>query len=249
MSNMIRIGLIGDFSSHVKAHYAIPRAVEFALSGLACQAQLSWLSTSLLADDSQIALSDFDALWCVPGSPYENMDGALRAIRCARERGIPFLGTCGGFQHAIIEYARNVLGLAEADHAESNPSASLPLIAPLSCSLVGTQGVITFIPNSRIAAIYGRDEAIEEYHCNFGFHSQYRSLLEQGEMRITGVDSNNEARVIELAHHPFFIGTLFQPERSAFRDVAHPLIRAFLQAAIDSSTVMPATRRQPETIK
>ena len=249
MSNTIRIGLIGDFSSHVKAHYAIPRAVELALSGLACQAQLSWLSTSLIADDTQVALADFDALWCVPGSPYESMDGALQAIRFARERSIPFLGTCGGFQHALIEYARNVLGLAEADHAESNPTASLPLIAPLTCSLVGTQGIIRFIPNSRITAIYGRDETTEEYHCNFGFHSQYRSLLEQGDLRITGVDSNGEARVVELAHHPFFIGTLFQPERSAFRNVAHPLIRAFLQAAIDSSALTPANRRQPETIK
>jgi CTP synthase (UTP-ammonia lyase) len=232
MKNSIRIGLIGDFSPHVRAHYAIPRAIELALSGLACQAEASWLSTPLLGEgDTEEKLSGYDALWCVPGSPYQSMDGALRAIRFAREHGIPFLGTCGGFQHAILEYARNALGLKEADHAESNPSASLPLIAPLSCSLVGTKGSIRFCPDSRIAAIYGKAETIEEYHCNYGLRPGYQSLLEQGELRITGFDSEGQARVFELTGHPFFLGTLFQPELSALNGGAHPLIRAFLKAA------------------
>lgn len=131
----------------------------------------------------------------------------------------------------MIEYARNALGFTEADHAETNPSAALPLIAPLTCSLAGgAQGVIHFLPGSRIAAIYGELEATEEFNCNYGISPDYQSLLEPGDLHITGVDSENEVRVVELVDHPFFLATLFQPERSAFKGVAHPLIKAFLQA-------------------
>jgi len=85
-------------------------------------------------------LEAFAGFWCVPGSPYRDMDGALRTIRFARETRCPFLGTCGGFQHAVIEYARSVLGLTDADHMESNPDAELPLIIALACRLAPTTG-------------------------------------------------------------------------------------------------------------
>jgi CTP synthase (UTP-ammonia lyase) len=234
MTRPIRIGLIGDFDPQVKAHVAIPQAVALAANTLSCEAGTDWLATPLLEHDSGQLLSTYDALWCVPASPYASMDGALSAIRFAREQGIPFLGTCGGCQHAIIEYARNVLGLVEADHAETNPPAAMPLIAPLACSLVEVQDTIHLKPGSRIAAIYGRAEIVEGYHCSYGLNPHYQSLLEQGGMRVTGVDVSGEARVIEIAQHPFFVATLFQPERSAFTDVAHPLIVAYLQAIAET---------------
>jgi len=133
----------------------------------------------------------------------------------------------------VIEYARNVLGLMEADHAETNPSATLALITPLVCSLAGgEQGVIYFRPGSRIAAIYGKLEATEEFNCNYGMNPDHQSLLESRDLHVTGVDSENEVRVVELEGHPFFIATLFQPERSAFKGVVHPLLRSFLQAIV-----------------
>ncbi len=235
MTQTISIGLIGDFNPEVKAHQAIPQAIALAAESLGCRAEASWLATRQCKSASEDMLASYDALWCVPGSPYENMEGALRAIQVAREYGVPFLGTCAGFHHALIEYARNVLGLAEADHTESNPDATLPLIAPLACSLVEQEGTIFFRPGSRIAAIYGTPGTVEQYHCSFGLNPRYQSVLEQGGIQITGVDSNGEARSIELLMHPFFIGTLFQPERSAFRGVVHPLIKAFIQAARDQS--------------
>jgi CTP synthase (UTP-ammonia lyase) len=170
------------------------------------------------------------------------MDGALLAIRFAREHGVPFLGTCGGFQHAVIEYTRHVLGLKDADHAESNPDATLPIMVPLTCSLAGEEGAITLAAGSRAHAIYGRDQVIERYHCRFGLNPGYRSLFEQGQLQITGVDSaDGEVRVVELAGHPFFVATLFQPERSAFERCAHPLITAYVRAAVAAK--MATTRR------
>ena len=136
----------------------------------------------------------------------------------------------------MIEYARNALGLTEADHAESNPLAEFALIAPLACSLTeGSQGVVYFQGGSRIAAIYGQSEATEEFNCNYGVSPDHHAILEASNLHVTGVDSQNEVRVVELEGHPFFIATLFQPERSAFKGVVHPLIRAFLQASAAAS--------------
>jgi CTP synthase (UTP-ammonia lyase) len=230
----VTIGLIGDYSPQVRAHVAIPEALRLATPS-DTEVETNWLATEVLCDDSEERLEAFDALWCVPASPYASMEGALRAIRFARERHVPFLGTCGGFQHALIEYARNVQGLAEADHAESNPDAPTQIITPLSCSLVGVQGKIILSEGSRARAIYGLGETKEEYHCNFGFNSQYRVHLDDGSLRVTGVDQEGEIRIIEIPGHPFFIATLFQPELSALSGIRHPLIAAFAQTAAEAA--------------
>jgi CTP synthase (UTP-ammonia lyase) len=232
MKDTVRIGLIGDFNPDVLAHIAIPQALTLAARKIECSVETEWLPTPLLEKDTAERLAAFDGLWIVPASPYESMEGALLAIRFARERGVPFLGTCGGFQHALIEYARNVLNLAEADHAETNPESTLPLIAPLACALVEATDTIILQPGSRIAAIYGKSEISEKYHCSFGLNPRYTTLFEASGLRITGFDKSGEARVFDLAGHPFYIGTLFQPERSAFNDVAHPLIVAYMQAVL-----------------
>ena len=227
----MRIGLIGEFNQGVKAHVAIPQALELASNDLACPFEAEWLATPLLERDTEQKLAGYQALWFVPNTPYASMDGALNALRFARERHIPTLGTCGGCQHMIIEYARNVLGMTEADHAESNPAASQLLIIPLACSRNEITTVCTLLPGSRVATIYGTREITEQYGiCNYGPNAEFWPALEQGGMHVTGVDADGDARIIELDQHPFFIGTLFQPERSAFRHVVHPLVRAFLQA-------------------
>jgi CTP synthase (UTP-ammonia lyase) len=226
----VRVALIGDHDPAITAHRAIPLALERAAQAAGCAVEAGWIATPVPERDAAGVLGEYDAIWCVPGSPYASMDGALAAIRCARESGVPFLGTCGGFQHALIEYARNVLGLAEADHAESNPAAAMPLIAPLSCSLAEATGAITLGEGTCIRAIYGRAEVTEGFNCNFGVNPRYQELLHDGRLHITGVDSAGAVRVVELDAHPFFIATLFQPERSALRGETHPLIVAFIQA-------------------
>ena len=232
MSKLIRIALIGDYHPDVSAHLSIPRALELAASDFGCSFEMTWIRTDspALYDEPQRMLQSYDGIWCVPGSPYASMDGALHAITFARQHLIPFLGTCGGSQHALIEYARNVLGLAEADHAESNPASELPLIAPLSCPLVEVPGTIKLIPGTRIAQLYGQDEIQECYHCSFGPSLQYQHLFDDGKMHIAGLDDDGQARAFELRIHPFYMLTLFQPERSASTNFVHPLIGAFVQA-------------------
>ena len=229
MNEPLKIGLIGDFDPGVRAHIAIPKALTLASESVGCAVEPVWLPTVSLK--VPLDLSQFAALWCVPGSPYASMDGALAAIRFAREGNIPFLGTCGGFQHALIEYARTVLGLREADHAESNPAAALPLIAPLSCSLVGVRGRIKMEPGSRAATLYNAVETTEEYHCNYGLSPRCESRFDGEPMKITGRDEEGGARIVEFSGSLFYLGTLFQPELSALRDEAHPLIQALVVMA------------------
>ena len=128
----INIALVGDYNVNVTAHIAIPIALQLAGLALAVNVEFTWLATDTIVNDN--SLVGFDGIWCVPGSPYRHMDGALIAIGYARQQGIPFLGTCGGCQHALIEFARHVLGIMDADHAEIAPNAGALLITPLSCS-------------------------------------------------------------------------------------------------------------------
>jgi CTP synthase (UTP-ammonia lyase) len=227
-----RIALIGDYSPEVVAHVAIPRALALAADALEWAVAPDWIATPDLDRGAEQTLAPYHAVWCVPASPYASMDGALNAIRFAREAGRPFLGTCGGCQHALIEYARNALGLGAADHTETNPDAELPLIVPLACALREAKAEILLHEGSRIRTIYSRASVVEGYNCSYGLNREFQALLADGKLHITGTDADGDVRIVELDGHPFFIATLFQPERSALAGVTHPLIVAYLQAAI-----------------
>lgn len=228
---MRTIALVGDRDDQVLAHRAIPQALAIANTGRGEPIDHRWVGTAELAAPVDDVLGAFSAIWCVPASPYENMDGALAAIRYARVTDRPFLGTCGGFQHALIEYFRNVLGHKGADNLESNGATDMPVVAPLQCSLVEQTGDIYLREGSRIRGIYGQKACHEGYHCSYGFNDSYRTLVADSPLDFSGYDANGAPRAFELPGHPFYIGTLFQPERSALADTGHPLISAFVAAA------------------
>lgn len=224
---MPALALIGDYNPEVAAHRAIPLALALAGKSSGTSLTWDWIGTDTITDAPR-QLAAYRGVWCVPASPYKNMAGALAAIRFARETKLPFLGTCGGFQHALIEFARNVIGVTGADHAESNQAAADLVITPLTCSLVGQHGDITFTPGSQLHGIFSGQPAHEGYHCNYGPNPAYRSQFESAGLRFTGFDAEGQIRAMELPKHPFFIGTLFQPERSALQGQVHPLIQKFI---------------------
>ncbi len=219
----MKVALVGDYSASVIAHQAIPLALELASEGTV---KSTWVGTASILNAAR-DLEAFDAIWCVPASPYENPKGALDAIRFARESGRPFLGTCGGFQHAVIEYARNVLGWQDADHAEDNPATAMPLIAPLACSLVEKTDSIHLLDGSRLRKAYGEPTVVEGYHCSYGLNPQFQTRLFEGALVGTAFDVGGEVRGMELQGHPFFVATLFQPERRALSGKTPPLVKAF----------------------
>ncbi|PRP69451.1 hypothetical protein BUE93_16865 [Chromobacterium amazonense] len=225
---MIRIALVGDYRADVPAHQAIPQALQLAAQSLDLPVDAQWLATDSLTATEQLAC--FDGIWCVPASPYRNMEGALLAIRHARERNLPFLGTCGGFQHAVIEYARNALGWADAEHAETAPDAARAVISPLACSLVEVKDKVALSPGSRLARIYEQAVIEEGYRCRYGINPAFAAELASGPLRSAAHDQNGEIRALELDNHPFFIATLFQPERQALQGTCPPLAAAFVAA-------------------
>jgi len=227
-NNAIRIALIGDYDPQVTAHQAIPVALGMAAEHRGANVQFEWLATEQI--NAQTALEHFAGFWCVPASPYRNVDGALRAIGFAREQQHPFLGTCGGFQHAVLEYARNVMGWTDAEHGETSPDAKRALLTPLTCSLVEAVDSIHLVADSLIARAYKNTEIHEGYRCRYGVNPEFEHELLSQQLRAVGHDSAGDLRAVELSGHPFFVATLFQPERAALKGTLPPLVRAFIEA-------------------
>jgi len=230
MRNAIKVGIIGDFNIELPSHQATTNALEHCAEYLGMTLELQWLSTESLEDDINKELSSYDALWCAPGSPYKSMKGALEAIRFARENDYPFIGTCAGFQHAVIEYAQNNLGLNDVQHAEYNPNASKLLITPLSCSLAGKTSKIFITSNTKTYKIYNKTEIEEYFTCNYGLNPSYQTKINESGFKVVGTDRNGEARILELPENQFYIATLFQPQLSSLPSDPHPLIIAYLTA-------------------
>lgn len=228
---MSAIAIIGDLRPDNRFHLATNDAVANCSAALGLVVEHRWISTDQLAlPDGMKRLEGFSGFWIAPGSPYKSMKGALLAIQRAREQGIPLLGTCGGFQHIILEHARNVLGFADAEHEESSPQASRLFISRLACSLVGRTMHITLKPGSLVARCYGKTETNESYHCNFGVNPEYEEVLRSTNLRIVGSDDEGVTRAVELAGHPFFVGTLFIPQLHSTPDAPHPLVLGFIKA-------------------
>lgn len=224
---MKSIALIGEFMPTFKPHISTNLAIEHSRATLSLDIEGVWVSTEAI--DSSL-FSRFSGIWVAPGSPYKNMDKTLWAIQYAREKHIPCFGTCGGFQHIVLEYARNVLNFKDAQHAEYDPYSSDLFISELTCSLVGREMNLNFVKNSQVAQIYGSLSATEEYYCNFGVNPDKVQLLKSGVLQIAGSDSEGEIRIVELPNHPFFLGTLFVPQARSTPTRPHPLVNAFLKA-------------------
>jgi len=234
---LAKIALIGDYSPQIPAHQAIPLALERARDVARKNVEWEWVST---CDALPRKLGEFDAIWVAPGSPYQDMDHVLEAIRWARKTQRLFLGTCGGFQHALIEFARNVLGAEHADHAETNPNGESLVVTRLACSLVEKTNRVRFSPGSHLRRIYGVESASEGYHCNYGLNPNFKLGLERAGLRFTAHDDSGEVRALELptSEHPFFIGTLFQPERAALAGGTPPLAVALVEAVAQAEISM-----------
>ncbi|MEO3753002.1 hypothetical protein [Streptomyces sp. B6B3] len=229
--NQARIALVGDRSDAVRSHTRVPGLLAALRAREGLDLDAYWIPSPEADQD----LDGFDAVWVLPGSPYRSEAGVLAAIRAAREGGIPFLGTCGGFQHTLLEFARNVCGMARAGHTENDPGIADEdaLVVPLGCSLVGHEGTVTVAPGSRAAELLGVERVPARYHCGYGPSPDHLDALRAHGLEFTGVDESGAVRIAELPGHPFFLGTLFQPELDGDGTRAHPLITGLATAAVE----------------
>lgn len=222
------IAIIGDRDQENPTHTATDAA--FARLG----AQTTWVPTPAVHEDPRL-LAGYDGLLISPGSPYLSMDGALEAIGYAREHDVPLLGTCAGFQHVLVEFARNVLGIRDADHAEVNPEAANLICVPLACSLIGQMHPVQVELGTRAAELYQATETVEPFFCTFGLNPDYREPLERAGLRFSGFDKDGEPRILELPGHSFFLATLYVPQARPVEDGPHPVLTGFLAAADEAA--------------
>jgi CTP synthase (UTP-ammonia lyase) len=225
------IVLLGERDLSKKSHQGIEASLALYRRDVDSRLSFDWISTASVTPDSiQETFRDASGIWSTSGSLYESRSGAFLAIQHARMEKKAFLGTCSGFQHALMEFAQNVLSSA-VEHQEATPTASDPLISKLSCSLAGAKGKVISTSPELFSSILGAEESIEEFNCNYGINQGLNGIFADSDLAFVAHDELGQVRAFRLRRHPFFVGTLFQPERRALVGELHPVIHAFLKAA------------------
>lgn len=230
----MKLAIIGDFNPASRTHIATNEAIGHAESYLKLNLAADWVPTESILDSIASVTQNYKGFLIAPGSPYKSMAGALEIIKYARLNNIPTLGTCGGFQHMVIEFARNVLNIKDAQHAEYDPYASKLVINPLSCSMFGQKLKINITDKrSQAYKILKSDTIEEQYYCNFGLNPEFQSEIHNNGFKIVGSDTSNEARILELQGHKFFIATLFVPQDNSTPGNPNKLITGFVSVVCD----------------
>lgn len=238
MANLT-VGIVGDFDQGKHSHWATEAALFHAAARLGLTLIPRWISTSRLASvDPERELGECDAIWGAPGSPYASMAGILSAIEFARQRDRVYLGTCAGFQYALIEFSRNVLGIRDADSAENVPNGENTVITLISCPVPGPgrprldgSDMALPVPGTLLESLCGSADLRGEYFCSYETNPNFVARWEQAGLRVAARGENGEMRAFELPAQRFFLATLFQPQLSSSYERPHPIIEGFLRAA------------------
>jgi len=220
---MATIIVVGDRDERYETHRGIDRVLAALPEGLTG----AWHPTDAL--DAGTGASA-DGIWMAPGTPYRDRAAALGVIRHARESGRPILGSCGGFQHMLLEFARSVAGIEDAEHEEEHPDAPALVLTRLSCSLIGQIRPVTTVPGTMAAAVCGPGPFDGFHYCNFGLAPAFEERLAAAGLVISGHAPDAGVEIVELPGHPFYVGTMFQPQMSPQPGREHPLLQTFFAA-------------------
>ena len=204
--------------------YPSHREINAVRTMLGQEMDAEWVPTD---GDRVSDLERFHGIWFTPGSPYADDTAAYQAVEWARERDVPFLGTCGGLQYALIEYFRNVLDVPSASHAESDGIDGNNVVHALACSLHGEERVIRPITGTRFSRLVNDEPFVGMHYCNYGPGSEEIRRLVEGGMVIEATAEDAEAEVIELPRNRFFMShTVPAADRCARpQAIASPLAR------------------------
>ena len=227
----VKIAIVGEFHKDFIPHTSLNQSLDYLSMDSMIAIEYKWIDTSTLEENAQEVLSEYHGIWSAPGSPFKSLEGAVNAIQYAREKNIPHIGTCAGFQHTVIEIARNMLGYEEAQHEEYDSASSQLFVNKLVCSLAGKTMKIQIKKGSQAFRWYGKKETEENYYCNFGINPEFEKKLTHPELIFSGVDNDGEIRIIEIKENNFFIATLFVPQSRSTKENPHPIIKGFVDMA------------------
>jgi CTP synthase (UTP-ammonia lyase) len=187
------------------------------------------MATEWVPTDSGFDVTAYDGVWLVPGSPYADDVAVLAALTIVREQGIPFLGSCGGMQYAVLEFARSMLG-ERATHAESDGERQDNVVVGLACSLQGEERPVTPVPGSRFAS-WVPEPFVGMHFCSYAPTADVVARLEASGVVVGATAPDAGAEVLEFPDHPFYVTSMFQPHVAALAGApVHPLVTAFLDA-------------------
>ncbi len=247
----VRIGLVGKYMGVEDSYVSIVEALRHGGVANDCAVEITKVDSEEIEQwgDAELAarLVSYHGILVCPGFGARGVEGKVRAIRYAREQGVPFLGICYGLQWAVVEFARHVCGLTGANSTEVNPDTPHPVISLLAEQLGiedkgGTMRLGRYpcrlAPGSRAMEAYGVPEIGERHRHRYEVNNTYRSILEAHGLRVTGLFPDQDlVEIMELPDHPWFVGTQFHGEYRSRPNRPHPLYRAFIRAALDRIVV------------
>lgn len=239
----VHIALVGKYVELPDAYKSITESFIHAGAHNECKVNIHTIQSEHLNEENvHHHLHHLDGVLVAPGFGSRGFEGKLEAIRYVRENNIPFLGICLGMQCAVVEFARNVLGLTEATSTEMNPETPHPVIGLMDSQKEvtekgGTMRLGAYIcelkKGTRAHAVYGKNRISERHRHRYEFNNDYLEQYEQSGMIASGINPDtNLVEMIELQHHPWFVASQFHPELKSTVQTPHPLFVKFIKAAI-----------------
>ncbi|GGD25424.1 CTP synthase [Hyunsoonleella pacifica] len=239
----INIGLIGKYVELQDSYKSILEAFIHAGAANEVKVNVESVHSEYLNDENaELMLGHLDGVLVAPGFGERGIEGKISAVKYVRENNVPFLGICLGMQMAVIEFARNVLNLSNANSTEMDPDTLHPVI-----DLMEEQKTITnkggtmrlgawdcvLMPESKVAKIYKEEHISERHRHRYEFNSDYRYQIEKGGMQATGLNPKTDlVEIVEISEHPWFIGVQYHPEYKSTVANPHPLFVGFVKAAL-----------------
>jgi len=243
----VKVAIIGKYIKLQDAYLSVVEALGHAGGAHGTKVELDWVDSEELTDELEVAnrLSDSDGVIVLPAFGERGAEGKIRAAQYARESGMPYLGLCFGMQIAVIEYARNVVGLAGANSTELDPETEYPVIDIMAdqvgVELGGTMRLGAYpcriLPDTLAARVYGEPLVQERHRHRYELSNRYREELSNAGMTFSG--TSPDGRLVEIAEvqdHPFYIGSQFHPEFKSRPLSPHPLFREFIGACREAGT-------------
>jgi len=249
----VNIGFVGKYVDHTDAYKSLNESLDHAGIHTRTRVNIVKIDSDFIETEGTDCLKELDAILVPGGFGSRGIEGKIAAANYARTNQVPYLGICLGMQVAVIEYARNVLGLSKAHSSEFNPKTPDPVIALISewldrdgsvekrdenVDLGGTMrlGAQTckLVPGTVTRRAYGAEEINERHRHRYEFNNNYLERLQDAGLVISGLSVDNElVEMVEISDHPWFIGCQFHPEFTSGPREGHPLFNSFITAAVE----------------